>query len=435
MSFYSTTSSRDGLTAKRVCMIAYTNYRFDGRVRLEAESLVKWGYEVCFLVPREGTSARTYVLDGVAIKELAVDKYNGRNKLRYVVSYLTFLFLAFVACTDLFVRSRVRVIHVHNMPDLLIFATVVPRLFKCNIVLDLHDTVPETYQAKFGKTSGLFVRLLRLEERVCCFLADRIICVNHVQREAVIQRGIPSNKISTVITMPRFLPHVRPHEEREQEQIFRMVNHGTISKRLGNDLILEAAAKLIQEIPGFELHFIGAGDNLGQLLAQSRSLGLEDCVHFHDCVPWDKLAEKLSIMDVGIVANRVNVATDLMLPSKLIDYVVLGIPAIVPRLRAIEYYFSEDMVTYFEAENVDSMVAATVSLYRDKARREQQPVKAKKFWDENQWERPGRGLRRLYQGLFLEPESGSQPVRIDAGLKMSPENAGQDKQEQYSTKP
>lgn len=214
-----------------------------------------------------------------------------------------------------------------------------------------------------------------------------------------------------------------------------MVNHGTISKRLGNDLILEAAAKLIQEIPGFELHFIGAGDNLGQLLAQSRSLGLEDCVHFHDCVPWDKLAEKLSIMDVGIVANRVNVATDLMLPSKLIDYVVLGIPAIVPRLRAIEYYFSEDMVTYFEAENVDSMVAATVSLYRDKARREQQPVKAKKFWDENQWERPGRGLRRLYQGLFLEPESGSQPVRIDAGLKMSPENAGQDKQEQYSTKP
>jgi glycosyltransferase involved in cell wall biosynthesis len=435
MSFNSTSSSRGGLAPKRVCMIAYTNYRFDGRVRLEAESLVKWGYEVCFLVPREGTSARTYVLDGVAIKELAVDKYNGRNKLRYVLSYLTFLFLAFVVCTDLFVRSRVRVIHVHNMPDLLIFATVVPRLFKCNIVLDLHDTVPETYQAKFGKTSGLFVRLLRLEERVCCSLADRIICVNHVQREAVIQRGIPSNKISTVITMPRFVPHVRPLEEREQERVFRMVNHGTISKRLGNDLILEAAAKLIHEIPGFELHFIGAGDNLDQLLAQSRSLGLEDCVHFHDCVPWDNLAEKLSIMDVGIVANRVNVATELMLPSKLIDYVVLGIPAIVPRLRAIEYYFSEDMVEYFEAENVDSMVAATVSLYRDKARREQLPVKAKKFWDENQWERPGTGLRSLYQGVFLEPESGSQSVRIDAGLKISPEKAGQDKQEQYSTKP
>jgi glycosyltransferase involved in cell wall biosynthesis len=417
-------------------MIAYTNYRFDGRVRLEAESLVRWGYEVCFLVPREGRHARTYVLDGVTVKELPVDKYNGRNKLRYVLSYLTFLFLAFVASTDLFIRSGVRVMHVHNMPDVLVFATVIPRLFNCNIVLDLHDTVPETYQAKFGKTSGLFVRLLRLEERICCALAHRVICVNHVQRETVIERGIPADKVSTVITMPRFVPHLRPREEREHEPVFRMVNHGTISKRLGNDLILEAAAKLIHEIPGFELHFIGAGDNLDHLVTQSSSLGLTDHVHFHDVVPWDQLAEKLSIMDVGIVANRINVATDLMLPSKLIDYVVLGIPAIVPRLRAIEYYFSEDMVAYFEAENVDSMVATTVSLYRDKARRERQPVKARKFWDENQWEGPGKGLRSLYEGLFLGHESGSQPIKIDgASLTMSPEKAAQDSQGQYSTKP
>jgi glycosyltransferase involved in cell wall biosynthesis len=257
-----------------------------------------------------------------------------------------------------------------------------------------------------------------------------------VQRETVIERGIPADKVSTVITMPRFVPHLRPREEREHEPVFRMVNHGTISKRLGNDLILEAAAKLIHEIPGFELHFIGAGDNLDHLVTQSSSLGLTDHVHFHDVVPWDQLAEKLSIMDVGIVANRINVATDLMLPSKLIDYVVLGIPAIVPRLRAIEYYFSEDMVAYFEAENVDSMVATTVSLYRDKARRERQPVKARKFWDENQWEGTGKGLQSLYEGLFLGHESGSQPIKIDgASLTMSPEKAAQDSQGQYSTKP
>ena len=39
-------------------MIAFTQYPFDGRVRLEAESLVEWGYEVLFVVPKEGAVHR-----------------------------------------------------------------------------------------------------------------------------------------------------------------------------------------------------------------------------------------------------------------------------------------------------------------------------------------------------------------------------------------
>src|SRR5450755_1576964 len=105
-------------------------------------------------------------------------------------------------------------------------------------------------------------------------------------------------------------------------------------------------------------------------------------------------------MDVGIVANRVNIATKLMLPSKLIDYTVLGIPAIVPRLKGVEYYFSDEMVSYFEPENVDSMVAATLGLYRDGERMERQARKAKKFLDENGWDVNSNGLRGLYDRLL-----------------------------------
>ena len=408
MSSTSRNSSKSGGVPKRVCMIAYTNYPFDGRVRLEAESLVTWGYEVWFLVPKEEATPRTYTLAGVTVKEVNVGKYGDKNKLRYVFSYIAFLALALVECTRLFFRSRVRVIHVHNMPNALVFAAVIPRLFHCKVVLDLHDTVPETYQAKFGKISPLLLRLFCLEERFCCAFANRIICVNHVQREAVIERGVPANKIATVITMPKF---TRWHEAPKQERTFRMVNHGTMSKRLGNDLIIEAAAKLVHEIPGFQLHIIGGGDNLSQLLSLSRSLNLGDHVYFHEGVPWDKLAEELSTMDVGVVANRVNVATALMLPSKLIDYVVLGIPAIVPRLKAIEYYFSPDMVSYFDPEDVDSMVAATVSLYKDKVRRDRQAVAARRFLVENRWDDRRHGLKALYETLFEEAKS--DPLQVN----------------------
>jgi glycosyltransferase involved in cell wall biosynthesis len=408
MSSTSSNSSASGTAPKRVCMIAYTNYPFDGRVRLEAESLVTWGYEVWFLVPKEKATPRTYTLSGVTVKEVNVGKYGDKNKLRYVFSYIAFLAFAFVECTHLFFQSQVKVIHVHNMPNGLVFAAVIPRLFRCKVVLDLHDTVPETYQAKFGKISPILLRFFCLEERACCFVADRIICVNHVQREAVIERGIPANKIATVVTMPRF---ARSLQTPKQDHVFRMVNHGTMSKRLGNDLIIEAAAKLVHEIPGFQLHIIGGGDNLSQLLSLSRSLNLGDHVYFHDGVCWDKLAEKLSTMDVGVVANRVNTATALMLPSKLIDYVVLGIPAIVPRLKAIEYYFSPEMVSYFDPEDVDSMVAATISLYKDKALREHQAIAARRFLEENRWDDRRHGLKGLYENLFEEAKS--DPLQVN----------------------
>ena len=57
-------------------------------------------------------------------------------------------------------------------------------------------------------------------------------------------------------------------------------------------------------------------------------------------------------MDLGVVGNRRSAAGDLMLPVKLLEYVSLGIPAVVPRLKTIEHYFSDDMVAYYEPEDV-----------------------------------------------------------------------------------
>jgi glycosyltransferase involved in cell wall biosynthesis len=289
------------------------------------------------------------------------------------------------------------------MPNVLVLSTLIPRLFGCRIVLDLHDTIIETYQAKFGKTSRLMLFLLRLEERICCAIAHQVICCNHVQRENVLSRRVPAEKIATVITMPRFSSAHTFRSPIQRDSHFRMVNHGTLSKRLGNDLIIEAAAKLIHQIPGFELHIIGGGDGLPELKSMVRSLNLEEYVHLHQAVPWDQLASKLERMDVGIVANRVNVATELMLPSKLIDYVVLGIPAIVPRLRAIQYYFSDEMVAFFKPEDIDSMVAATVELYRNKTQRSRQAECAKEFLRQHGWERGE--LRKLYERLIPSDEN------------------------------
>ena len=377
---------------KPVCMIAYTNYPTDGRVRLEAQTLASWGREILFLVPKEGKVARKYQLEGVTVIELNCYKYRGSGRTKYLLSYSLFLLAAGIACTRLFLDRGLTSVHVHNMPDILVLAAIVPRVFACELILDVHDTVPETYAAKFGASAILF-KLLCLEERFCCLLAHKIICVNHVQREALLRRGIPEHKLVTLVTMPG----LRPCSRSTDAALFRVVNHGTISVRLGIDLLVRAIAKLAPLIDHLELHIYGRGDDAEIVTRLAENLGLNGNVRFHDVVPWDKLPAELAQMDVGVIANRVNPASTLMLPSKLIDYVSMGIPAVVPRLSGIEYYFSSEMVTYYEPENIESMAAAIMSLYTDKDRRQQQAEAAKKFLVDYAWESSQNGLAALYK--------------------------------------
>src|SRR5689334_1061630 len=121
-----------------VCMIAYTHYPTDGRVRLEAESLSRWGHDVSILVLKAGPHPRTYSLGGVTVIELNAGKYRGKSRIIYLFAYLHFFWLAFIRCTYLFFKHGFKVIHVHNMPDLLVFAALIPRMFGCEVVLDIH---------------------------------------------------------------------------------------------------------------------------------------------------------------------------------------------------------------------------------------------------------------------------------------------------------
>jgi glycosyltransferase involved in cell wall biosynthesis len=383
-------------------MIAYTSYATENRARLEAEALVDMGFEVIFLVLKEGKTPRTYADDrGVIVQELNLGKYCGKSSVRYVLSYFAFLALALVACTYQFFAKGLSVVHVHNMPDFLVFAGLVPRLCGRPLILDIHDSMAETYLGKFNTNSRMLFQVLRIEEVICCWFATSVICVNHPQRDAVIEHGVPAEKIATILSIPKFTSRKSSSDDRDVAESFKLVYHGTISTRLGLDLAVEAVAKLSHVISDLEFHIYGSGDDLNEVLHHADVLGVADRVLFHGVVDWEKLPETLKAMDVGIVANRRNIATELMLPAKLMDYVSLGIPSVAPRLKAIEYYFSEDMVSLFRPENVDELAAAIFHLYSDKSRRIRQARMATRFLQQYRWENQKSRLRELYRaGLY-----------------------------------
>jgi glycosyltransferase involved in cell wall biosynthesis len=386
-----------------VCMIAYTNYAFDARVRREAETLASEGFRVLCLTSRNGARQSRFLMNGVEVRELRVPKYRGKSTTAYIRSYLRFLIASSAACLRLLARGELDVVHVHNLPDFLVLAGLVPRLAGRKVVLDVHDSVPETFATKFSNT-GILRKILCLEEKLSARAAHKVICVNHPQRDALVARGIPHSKtfISMNVPDPRIFTRGRGNDTAQQKEHFNLVYHGTMAERLGVDLLIEAVARLKDRIPGLRLHLWGHGDDLRRFQELAKTLGLDHAVLFNPSgVPLSELPRQLASMDVGVVGNRRTAAGDLMLPVKLVECVSLGIPVVAPRLRTIEHYFSDDMVTYYEPGNVQSLAEAIGRLHQPLARA-RQADRAQEFLRQYGWEQQGTALVGMYHSLLGE---------------------------------
>lgn len=385
-------------------MVVYAYYLHDSRVQREAETIAaQEGYNVLVLSLRSAEPRSRYHKNGVEIRELRERKYRGKSNGKYIVSYLKFTLQAMLACTGLLLRRSVDVIHVHNMPNFLVFSALVPWLFGKTVVLDVHDTMVETYEAKFE--SSLFkplLKVLRLEEFVCCALAHRIVCVNDIQKAAMIRRGISEDKITISMNVPdpaRLNHRGRDAGEGGTKKGFSLVYHGTIAKRLGIDLTIKAVTMLADKIPGLTFQVFGDGDDLEEFIELSRRLRVEDRIKFNKRLPLEELSGILRKMDLGIISNRKSVATELMLPVKLLEYIALDVPVAAPRLETIEHYFSDEMVRFFEPDSVDSLADTILDMYMDEPKRREQAEEARLFMNKYGWVKHKGNLIGLYNEL------------------------------------
>jgi glycosyltransferase involved in cell wall biosynthesis len=268
---------------------------------------------------------------------------------------------------------RYKVIHINNMPDFLVFATCLPRLLGIPVIHDVHDLMPELYLEKFSSGEKHWVvRALKMQERWAGKFATAVITVEDRLKDILSERGIPRKKIHVLMNLPddRIFARHDMLPPKRQDQPFVMVYHGTLARRLGLDIAIEAIFKAKKTIPHMEFRIIGAGEERDQLISLRDKLDLQDIVKFSEgFVPVENIPSIIQDADIGLIPLRNSSGTDIMLPTKLLEYVTMGIPCIVPKTGTISRYFDEDMVQFFEAENVDSLAEAIITLYRDPGKR------------------------------------------------------------------
>jgi glycosyltransferase involved in cell wall biosynthesis len=341
-----------------VLMIAYTNYENDPRVIRAAEAAVEAKYDVDFLALRRAGQPAVEMIRGVRVHRLPQERYRGRSRIGYLTAYLTFFLRCVVASGRMHVAKRYKVVHVNNMPDVLVFSAIIPKLLGAGVILDIHDPMPETFGSKFvGAKQGGFFRLLVFLERMSVRFADRTITVNEPVRDSVLlTHGYRAEEIDVIANFAddqifTLLPPA------PVDSVVRFVFHGTILERYGLRTLIQAVAK-VRHRARMQIRLIGEGDFSAGLKDLIASHGVGDVVDFRNRVyPLHDIPRQLSDCHVGLVPLDVTSITNFALPLKLIEYTCLGLPSITVRSTAIEHYLRPDECMFYEAGNADSLAA------------------------------------------------------------------------------
>ena len=374
-------------------MIVFSLYPLgETRVQREAEALLRQGYEVDVICIRMPGEAPNDEYKGVKIYReeirLPIVLTKSGALSRKFLYYLRFFLSAAIRVSRLHFTRHYGTVQVHNLPDFLVFCALIPKIFGAPIILDLHDLMPEFYAGRFGQTSSLAARLIRLQERLACRFADHVITVSEHWRQALIQRGVPENKCSVVMNVADeniFRPSNGNHNHQQTGNEFRLIYHGSMQMRYGLDLAVQALDRLRNEIPGIHLSLVGEGDFLPLLREMVEQLHLREYVTLEPARLAEDLPDMILACNVGVVPYRNDVFTDGLLPTKLMEYAALEMPAIAARTTAIQSYFSDTNTEFFEPGSADDLVRCITQLYHDPDRLSELGRRSQKFNQRYNW--------------------------------------------------
>jgi glycosyltransferase involved in cell wall biosynthesis len=372
----------------RVCHLAYSFYENDNRVVRYAERLAARGDDVEVITLRRPDQPWRGRSNGVGVYRVQKRSRGEKAAWVYLLKILWFSLKAFVLLTFLPRRRRYDVVHVHNVPDFLVFAAVVPRLFGARIILDLHDLLPEFYAGKFGtrEESALF-RVLLLVERWSCRFAHHVIVANHLWHDKVARRSAAPGRCTPLLNYPAeeyFRPARR--ESAPGDTPFIFLYPGTLNHHQGVDIAVAAFARACSGMPGAQFHIYGEGPARGSLLRQAEELGVSDRVLLKDFLPVHEVPAMIASADAGVVPKRAEGFGNEAFSTKTLEFMACGVPVIVSRTKIDAHYFDNGTVKFFRPGDVEDLAQQMLWAFAHPAELQQQAATARHFVAGYSWQ-------------------------------------------------
>ena len=338
-------------------MIAHSIYETDNRVIRYANALAERGDDVeVFALKRDKSLADVEMVGKVRVNRLQLrSRKDQHGRGAYLFPLLRFWLLSSLKVTWRHLWRPYDAIHVHNVPDFLVFAAWLPRLSGAKVILDIHDMVPEFYASKFHvEPDALGVKMLTRVERASAMFSDHVIISNHLWHKAFISRSAHEGKCSVYINRVDSKVFYNRGPTRNDGKLIIMFPGG-LQWHQGLDIAIKAFAQLTDKLPQAEFHIYGDGNMKNDLIALTKELGLTQKVLFFDPLPAMQIAQVMANADLGVVPKRADSFGNEAYSTKIMEFMSVGVPVVVSSTKIDRFYFNDSVVRFFESGNVDAL--------------------------------------------------------------------------------
>lgn len=352
---------------RRVAMLTHSVYTSDNRVRRYAQALAERGdcVDVFSLRPPHGYEDSEILGDVNVFRIQDRLRKDAQSKLAYLWPLLRFFVGASIRITQRHLRCPYDLVHVHNVPDFLVFSVWYPKFTGTPVILDIHDIVPEFFASKFGtRADGLTNRLLLRMERVSARFADQVIIANDLWHEKYANRtGVNGRCIALInyVDLEMFRP--QPRKAKDKQII---LYPGGLQWHQGVDIALRAFQKVRSELPTAELHIYGDGSAKPALIKLAGELGFNGEVQFFEPISEVEIARVIADADLGIVPKRADAFGNEAYSTKIMEFMAAGTPVIVSDTKVDRFYFSESVVRFFRSEDFDDLARQMITVLRNR---------------------------------------------------------------------
>ncbi len=391
------------------CVIAYTFFEIDFRVSRYVDVLVEEGYLVDVFALRRKGQPREENVRGARIHHLQEREYNERGLLSFLVKMLSFWLNTFIAILAKQRKYRYDIVHVHNPPDFLVYAAIVPKMLGGKIIFDMHENLPEFYCTKFKeKSDALLVKILLMFERMAVRFSDYTIVAHDLLRERVMKRdGVHESKCIALLNYPSKANFIHSSNGSGETE-FRIIYPGTISQLHGVDIAIRAMAIIKKnECKDVKFDIYGRSKNSSDFNGISKlieDLDLKDTVRLHTVVPYEEICAIMAKASIGVVPKRGGIFGSEAFSTKVLEFMAAGLPVVMSRTKIDEYYFDDSTVMFFEPEDEHGLARCIMELYGSPDKRKLLVEKGKEFVENNNWE----AKSSIYRTIVKELVEGRQ---------------------------
>lgn len=340
---------------------------FDNRVKREAVTLTKAGYDVHVICPKYPGEKTSDTYKGIHVYRYSKWKWGGHFS-EYMSSLLKGGWLALRISRR---NCGFDYIQACNPPDLWFIIALFFKFFSnTKFVFDHHDVCPELFISRFGGSrKNLVYRIMLLLERLTFMISDGVISTNESYKQIAIRRGgVPEKNIRVVRNGPdlaKFKPMPVDPAVKNKDNI--VVGYlGNMNPQDGVDYLLKTAKRIIIDRNRKEFHFvlIGNGDVFKELKEMSRKDGLDHYVTFTGRIPDDDMLKYLSSCDLCVQPDPKNLLNNISTMNKLMEYMALGKPVVAFDLIETRYSGGE-CVLYAAPNDINDMADKIVALADD----------------------------------------------------------------------